>query len=238
MEKIKGGVCLSLETFFDDYFTLMMFRLITAVILCGLIGFEREIKNRSAGFRTHILVGVGACVMMLLSLYGFDPYLNKHDSIRFDPARIPSYVISGIGFLGAGTIMVHGITIRGLTTAASIWTVAGLGLIIGAGMYGPAVLTTVVVLLSLILLNNIEKVIRNRSNQHLQISVQRDVSLGDIVKVFDQYDISLQRFEIQNEEGDQRTIYVEIQHAQNNRQVNLFDDISKLPYVRGIYHRN
>jgi len=105
-------------------------------------------------------------------------------------------------------------------------------------MYGPAILTTVVVLLSLILLNNIEKVIRNRSNQHLQILVQRDVSLGDVVKVFDQYDINLHSFEIQNDQGDQRTIYVEIQHGQKNNQINLFDDISKLPYVKGIFHRN
>lgn len=92
-------------------------------------------NNHSAGFRTHILVGVGSCLMMLMSLYGFSSLIDTYGNIRFDPARIPSYVISGIGFLGAGTIIVYGGTIRGLTTAASIWTVAGLGLVVGLGMY-------------------------------------------------------------------------------------------------------
>src|SRR5690625_7439256 len=98
--------------------------------------------------------------MMLLSLYGFEGVLAKYEgvvNVRFDPSRIPSYVISGIGFLGAGTIIVYGGTIRGLTTAASIWTVAGLGLVVGAGMYATAVFTTIVILLSLIFLNNFEK---------------------------------------------------------------------------------
>lgn len=229
---------MTLETFFDDYFFLMMFRLITAVVLCGLIGFEREIKNRSAGFRTHILVGVGACLMMLLSLYGFDPYLNKHDSIRFDPARIPSYVISGIGFLGAGTIMVHGITIRGLTTAASIWTVAGLGLVIGAGMYGPAILSTAVVLLSLILLNNIEKLFKRRTYQHIQVSVERDASIGEVVQIFEKHDIKINGFEIEINNEYQRTVYIELSHKQDLQEINLFDEITRLPYVKGVYHRS
>src|SRR5690554_1164658 len=104
--------------FLGDNFDVMLLRILLATLLCGMIGFERELKKHSAGFRTHILVGVGACLMMLLSIYGFEAYIMQYDNIRFDPARIPSYVISGIGFLGAGTIIVHGMTIRGLTTAA------------------------------------------------------------------------------------------------------------------------
>src|SRR5699024_6177927 len=135
-----------LDGLISDHFNIMMIRILTALVLSGLIGFERELKNHSAGFRTHILVGVGACLMMLLSLYGFEAFIELYDNIRFDPARIPSYVISGIGFLGAGTIIVNGMTIRGLTTAASIWTVAGLGLVVGAGMYAAAVFTTFIIL--------------------------------------------------------------------------------------------
>lgn len=140
----------------NDFLTIII-RVLIALVLSGLIGFERELKNHSAGFRTHILVGIGACLMMCLSLYGFQQFEGTNLNIRFDPARIPSYVISGIGFLGAGTIIVYGGTIRGLTTAASIWTVAGLGLVVGAGMYAVAVFTTLIILLSLVFLNNLEK---------------------------------------------------------------------------------
>src|SRR5699024_5476791 len=95
----------------DTDFPLIAGRVLLALVLSGLIGFERELKNHSAGFRTHILVGVGACLMMVLSLHGFEDYIAKYydvANIRFDPSRIPAYVISGIGFLGAGTIIVYG----------------------------------------------------------------------------------------------------------------------------------
>src|SRR5699024_4744058 len=121
-----------IQEFIGDNFETIISRLLVALVLSGIIGFEREWNNHSAGFRTHILVGVGSCLMMLLSLYGFLNFIDAYDNVRFDPARIPSYVISGIGFLGAGTIIVYGGTIRGLTTAASIWTVAGIGLVVGA----------------------------------------------------------------------------------------------------------
>src|SRR5699024_10197282 len=152
----------SFSQLFGEHFFLIITRIAIALLLSGIIGFERELKNHSAGFRTHILVGVGSCLMMLLSLYGFEGIFMKYEdvvNVRFDPSRIPSYVISGIGFLGAGTIIVFGGTIRGLTTAASIWTVAGLGLVVGAGMYAPAVFTAIIILLSLIFLNNFEKLL-------------------------------------------------------------------------------
>jgi putative Mg2+ transporter-C (MgtC) family protein len=141
-----------------DEFELSLYRIMLIVILSGLIGIERESKNHPAGLRTHILVGVGSCLLMLVSLYGFEPFLEEHpDLVGFDPSRIPSYVISGIGFLGAGTIMVHGgVTVRGLTTAASIWVVAGLGLVVGIGMYWEAVFTTLIIVITLFFLNKFE----------------------------------------------------------------------------------
>lgn len=139
----------------EDY--TMFSRILIAALLCGVIGLEREFKNHPAGFRTHLLVGIGSCLMMILSLYGFEHYLQDHKTVQFDPSRIPSYVISGIGFLGGGTILVKGATVRGLTTAASIWIVAGLGLIIGSGMYILAFFTTIIVLMCLIFLNRLEK---------------------------------------------------------------------------------
>lgn len=172
---------------FHPELPIIVGRLVLAVFLCGLIGFEREINQHPAGFRTHLLVGVGSCLMMVLSLYGFEPFLQE-DNIRFDPARIPSYVISGIGFLGAGTILVKDSTVRGLTTAASIWVVAGLGLIIGAGLYSVAVFTTILILLILIALNKFESsVIQRRKKERLEVNVLDKETLRDVLEIVSEY---------------------------------------------------
>jgi putative Mg2+ transporter-C (MgtC) family protein len=141
--------------FYNQEFFNMSFRILFALILSGCIGWERESWNQPAGLRTHILVGVGSCLMMLLSLYGFQDYLSRSEHATIDYARIPSYVISGIGFLGAGVILNKGMTVHGLTTAASIWVVAGIGLIVGVGMYELAILTTIIVLFSLYVLKRV-----------------------------------------------------------------------------------
>lgn len=224
--------------FLGDDFDVMLLRILLATLLCGMIGFERELKKHSAGFRTHILVGVGACLMMLLSIYGFEAYIMQYDNIRFDPARIPSYVISGIGFLGAGTIMVHGMTIRGLTTAASIWTVAGIGLVVGAGLYPLAILATLVVLISLIVLNSWEKVIgRNKSENMIQIIVNQDANLGDILKVFDDFSSIITRLEINNESKYQRKIFVKLKEDQNESMNELLVKLNEIEHVTNIYKR-
>nr|WP_323742082.1 MgtC/SapB family protein [Salinibacillus xinjiangensis] len=219
-----------------EHFDLMTFRIILAAALCGIIGFERELKNHSAGFRTHILVGVGACLMMLLSLYGFDQYLDKYDSIRFDPARIPSYVISGIGFLGAGTIMVHGMTIRGLTTAASIWTVAGLGLVIGAGMYGPAVLTTMVVLLSLIFLNHIETLFSlNKGERKVRLLLKKEAKLGEILAIFEHFDLMIRKMEIESESNEERRLVIELEKGQYIDRNDLLEHLTRVEHVTYLF---
>lgn len=224
--------------FLGDDFDVMLLRILLATLLCGMIGFERELKKHSAGFRTHILVGVGACLMMLLSIYGFEAYIMQYDNIRFDPARIPSYVISGIGFLGAGTIMVHGMTIRGLTTAASIWTVAGIGLVVGAGLYPLAILATLVVLISLIVLNSWEKVIgRNKSENMIQIIVNQDANLGDILKVFDDFSSIITRLEIKNESKYERKIFVKLKEDQNESMNKLLVKLNEIEHVTNIYKR-
>src|SRR5699024_7846530 len=165
---------------FNSDFFIMSMRLLLAIVLSGLIGLEREINKHSAGFRTHILVGVSSCLMMLLSLYGFEEYIESSPFfIRFDPARIPSYVISGIGFLGAGTIIVTGVNVKGLTTAASIWAVAGLGLVVGVGMIEIAILTTVIIIFSLLFLNNIEKLIIKKDPRKYLLITVTDINVID-----------------------------------------------------------
>lgn len=131
----------------------IMLRLILSVFLSGLIGLERQLHRRAAGLRTHILVCLGSCLIMLTSLYVFDIYNNK---VSLDPARIAAGVITGIGFLGAGAIMRDREGIRGLTTAASLWVVAGIGLAIGCGFFIGGIFTTVLVLVVLFFLGYAE----------------------------------------------------------------------------------
>lgn len=131
-------------------------RLVLSLILGGFIGLEREKNNHPAGLRTHILVCVGSTLLMLLSIYGFAEFADEFN-VRMDPARLAAQVIPGIGFLGAGTIIRTGLSIKGLTTAASLWVAAAIGLAVGAGFYYAAFLSTAFVLLSLWILNIVEK---------------------------------------------------------------------------------
>lgn len=131
----------------------ILFRLIIAAIFSGAIGFEREFHGRAAGFRTHILLCVGSTLVMLTSMHIFDIYSAK---IAVDPARIAAGVITGIGFLGAGTIMHSKSAVRGLTTAASLWVVAGIGLAVGSGLYYGAFVTTVLTIITLMLFSRLE----------------------------------------------------------------------------------
>ena len=133
--------------------TQLILRLILAVILGGIVGTEREIRKRSAGLRTHILVCVGATLIMLTSMYLFDIYKDK---ATVDPSRIAAGVITGIGFLGAGAIIRAGDSVRGLTTAATLWVVAAIGLAVGCGFYLAAIISTILVLVVLLVIRGIE----------------------------------------------------------------------------------
>lgn len=133
--------------------TQIILRLVLSVFLSGLIGLERQFHRRTAGLRTHILVCLGSCLIMLTSLYVFDIYKDK---VPLDPARIAAGVITGIGFLGAGTIIREREGIRGLTTAASLWVVAGIGLAVGVGFYKAGIFTAILALVVLLFLRYVE----------------------------------------------------------------------------------
>jgi len=134
---------------------MITFRLILAAVLSGMIGYEREFHGRAAGFRTHILLCIGSTLVMLTSMHIFDIYATR---VAVDPARIAAGVITGIGFLGAGAIMQYRSSVRGLTTAASLWVVAGIGLAVGSGLYYGAILTTVITIIALMVFSRIEHV--------------------------------------------------------------------------------
>ncbi len=138
-------------------------RLLVTAGLCGVIGFERETRDQSAGFRTHILLGLGAALFTLVSAYGFTAFTEAAlqsggRGIQFDPTRIAAQIVTGIGFLGAGAIIRQGMDVRGLTTAASLWAAAAIGMAVGAGYYFGAAATTIIVIVALYVLREV----RNR----------------------------------------------------------------------------
>ncbi len=137
-----------------QFLITLVVRLIISCILGGIIGYEREHSHRPAGFRTHILVCVGSSLVMLTSEYIFEIY---KETVNIDPTRLGAQVISGIGFLGAGTIIREGISVKGLTTAATLWAVSCVGIATGAGFYGGAAIATAIIYLTLIILKRFER---------------------------------------------------------------------------------
>ncbi|WP_248924655.1 MgtC/SapB family protein [Paenibacillus hamazuiensis] len=179
----------------------LFLRMVLAAVLGGAIGMEREWSNHAAGFRTHILVCLGSATIMLLSIYGFSEFVNE-TNVRVDPARLAAQVISGIGFLGAGAILRNGSVIKGLTTAASIWVVAAIGLCVGAGFFTGALIGTFLVLVSLYLLNKWEKhLLWHRRPQEVNVEVHDfPGALGRIASAFGECDIQIANVKMRHED--------------------------------------
>ena len=162
-------------------------KLLLAALAGGIIGFEREIHGRPAGLRTHLLVTVGSCLMMIISeafhlKYG---HLGVDSAVRLDPSRTAAQIIAGIGFLGAGVILKEGVNVRGLTTAASLWVVAGLGMAFGMGLFGPAAITTLLAFFSLFFLKKLEPVIKKDRYLFLTIVAGSDKDIyAELERIF------------------------------------------------------
>ncbi|SDI05888.1 putative Mg2+ transporter-C (MgtC) family protein [Alteribacillus persepolensis] len=217
----------------------IIIRILAAAFLAGLIGIEREYKRHPAGFRTHLLVGTGACLVMVMALFGFQEYMHANEEIvRYDPSRLASYVVSGVGFLGAGTIIVQGVSIKGLTTAASIWVVAAIGLAAGAGMFFAAVFTTIVVLLSLFFLNNVDRFFRSTARpEKMEIIVEQEKAvLSKIIEALEDNDISVKKVVGSRDEGKENTfayhLHVQspnaLKRAQLHEKILLMDGVKEI----------
>lgn len=169
-------------------------RLGLAIAFGGAVGFERESQNLPAGFRTHILVCVGATLIMMVSAYGFTGPLAE----MADPSRIAASVVTGIGFLGAGTILRQRGNIRGLTTAASLWAVSAIGLAIGIGFYVGALLSTLVVLISLLVLGRLDRVfLSSHRVKRLNLHVSDQVGLvGEIASILSDLKINILKIDL------------------------------------------
>jgi putative Mg2+ transporter-C (MgtC) family protein len=163
-------------------------RLLLAVVLGGIVGIEREALEKPAGFRTHILVTLGAAAFTLVSRYGFV-------ETGADPARVASNIVVGIGFIGAGTIWRHGAGVAGLTTAASLWTVAAIGMAAGSGFYSGALLATALVVVVLHLFTRVERLLPHRlsgAGVLTMTTVDRPGQLGKIGSILGRHHASIE----------------------------------------------
>ena len=184
----------------------LILRIMIAALLGGIIGLEREYRAKEAGFRTHFLVGLGSALFMVVSQYGFEHILTTQPNVSLDPSRIASQVVSGIGFIGAGTIIFQKQVIRGLTTAAGLWATAAIGLACGTSMYVIAVASTVMVLACLETLNYTMKRFGNR-NINLTLIASDKQHIQEILNHLDKEKITINSYEIHPEKSGTGTSY-------------------------------
>ena len=187
-----------------------LIRIGLAALLGGLIGLEREYFDQPAGFRTHILVALGAALFTLVGAYGFEVFEDGAGTMRADPTRVAAQVVTGIGFLGAGAIMQQGLSVRGLTTAASLWVTAAIGTAVGLGFYFASFVTVGVTLAALVFLKPVEQRIIDRvSGRRHRISLETDADfrVGQLRDELLAHDIRLGSFRIAEDE-DHRMVYL------------------------------
>ena len=211
----------------------VVLRIVIAVLVGGIIGLEREMKNRAAGLRTYILVCVGACIIMLTNQYIYQV------TAAGDPVRMGAQVVSGIGFLGAGTIIVTKRNrIKGLTTAAGLWSTAGLGLALGVGFYEAALTGAFAILLVITLMQRMDDKMKSKSNRlDVFVEINRTHNLGDFLRHAKQMDIDASNFVRERDSETQsevRAYTVTLKTSKRRNHVELLEQLLKIPGVEYI----
>jgi len=223
------------NTIHDD----MILRLLVAAVLGGIVGMERGSGDRPAGFRTHILVCAGSALIMLVSMYGFEGFADvplKYPNNR-DSARIAAQVVSGIGFLGAGTILHEGITVRGLTTAASLWMISAIGLATGAGMYLVSVVATIITFTTLTTFHSVEKRFAAASSKsdkkYIRVVASNTPELvAEVAAFLTQNGIKVKTINVQNNSSNEKVV-LEL-YLRFNKEVDLGIVIDGLRQIEGV----
>ena len=205
-----------------------IFRVFVAALLGGVIGFEREYRAKEAGLRTHFLVAMGSALFMILSQFGFESQLGM-SSISLDPSRIASQVVTGIGFIGAGTIIFQKHVIKGLTTAAGLWVTSAIGLTCGSGMYLLAVTATLLVLLCL---ETIYFVLLRFGSRNISVTVSttnRD-NINKVIERLRHDNVTMDSYEMKRQ-GDIFTVSMELKVKRNNYRNQIIEFMDKFDGV-------
>ena len=214
----------------------VLLRLALAAALGAAIGLERELREREAGLRTHLLVSLGSALFTIVSAYGFHAFLASGASVvRADPTRIAAQIVTGIGFLGAGAIIRQGLSVRGLTTAATLWVVAAIGLAAGAGYYSAAVVATVLVLVSLWPLRILAYRIFLRyrpERERLLVDLAPGRSAAPVLAAVEEAGGQIETLSV-TEDDERRSVAIEVDLPEEAR-LPVTGAVSELEGVRGI----
>ncbi len=220
----------------------LLLRLTLSCILGGVIGYERQSRHKSAGLRTNILVCLGSCLIMVLSESIF---LGVEGRTNADPARLAAQVVSGIGFLGAGAIMKEGLTVTGLTTAACLWVVAGVGLAVGAGYYYGALFTAGLVFITLGTLSRLDEWVTHEKNLRLSIqTIDRPGQLVHISECLEDMQLKIKGVKVradddeivEDEDIEEPIIYIDLRlyNRHSVKSVVILDAIKQLDGIIGV----
>ena len=213
--------------------TEFILRLLLAGIMGAVIGLDREYRAKEAGYRTHFLVSLGSALIMIVSQHGFGEILDT-PNVNLDPSRIASQVVTGIGFIGAGMIILHKQIVRGLTTAAGIWATSGIGLAIGAGMYTLGISATILTLIGLEVLSFLFKSVGMKSSA-VEFSTENKETLNQLVKKFNSKDFLIVSFQMDERKVSEAISYhvtMVIKSKKNNNEGTLlaqlqdFEDVT------------
>jgi putative Mg2+ transporter-C (MgtC) family protein len=214
----------------------VLLRVVLAGVLGGAIGAEREIREREAGLRTHMLVAVGAALFTIVSAYAWADFsFSQRNGITFDPTRIAAQIVTGIGFLGAGAIIRQGLSVRGLTTAASLWVVAAIGMASGAGYYSAAAITTIVVLISLWPLRIVAYRMFERirpGELRLEVELKAGESPAVLLDALETKGVAVRSFELE-EAGDRRRVVLDVRIT-DGRFESVTAELMRLDPVLGV----
>ncbi|WP_372751219.1 MgtC/SapB family protein [Labilibaculum sp.] len=212
----------------------IFFRLLFSFLIGFVIGIERETHKQPAGLRTHVLICMGSTLIMLLSIFVPQTFSDFQNG---DPGRIAAQVVSGIGFLGAGAIMKFGVNVKGLTTAASIWVVAALGLAIGAGMYMGAILGTAILLIALVLLDFLEKMLfQSKFIKRLTIYTHNNqVTTEQFLPILKKYKVAIRTIDLEHSYEEDKTTYsLTIQISEKVKLKELSSDLSSISGIKKV----
>ncbi|WP_348636370.1 MgtC/SapB family protein, partial [Lactobacillus kefiranofaciens] len=218
-----------------------LLRIVVAALCGGVIGYERAIQRKSAGIRTHIVVAIASALFMIVSKYGFNDILNMRD-IALDPSRIAAQIVTGISFIGAGTILVRKEQISGLTTAAGVWATAAIGMAIGAGMYFMGILSTALLFLIQMLFH--DDMIISKITPHIRFNIQ--IEAANTPRILSRIQKELENSHVENIsikilDVSEKWIVFYVDGVINNKldenkiimSLRKYPDIDRISYTRG-----
>lgn len=214
-------------------------RIVLAAALGGLIGFERELSDQPAGFRTHMLVSVGAALFTVAGAYGVDELFESDAAfrVRYDPTRVAAQIVTGIGFLGAGAIIQQGFSVRGLTTAASLWVTAAVGLSTGLGYYTGAAATSIFTVVALYVLKRMRGALFSRLKKgetRLTVRMGENLRLAQLVEVLEVRGSSVESIKFADDEDETKQLVAKVKLGPDVSPDEIVSRASEVPGVRAV----